>query len=146
MPPTSSFPYTDDDVLRAAIRAHRTLINRMDPETAAHCLSLQPDWPWVEAGSDEHDMLCKKVVDLVLDAPSMAQLAIELGAAGLDQTQAHAWNSTDGLDIAVHLAAHSRLRPAIRNEMMRAVRTSVETVYAKFLGKEPHRHVPESGR
>lgn len=141
-----SIPYTDDDVLRAAIRAHRTLVNRMDTKTAEHCLSVQPDWPWVKAGTDEHDVLCKRVVDLVLDAPLMAQWAIELGAAGLDQTQTYAWNSTDGLDLAVQIVAHPRIRPAIRREMMRAAQAGVEDVYAKYLGKVPQRHVPSSAR
>lgn len=142
----SKLPYTDDDVLRAAIRAHRELTNRMDTATADHGLSMQPDWPWVDVGSDEHDALRKRVADLVLEAPSMAQWAIELGAAGLDQTEAHAWTGTEGLDVAVQIAVNPRVLPAIRREMMRAAQAGIEGVYAKFLGREPQRHIPSSDR
>lgn len=142
----TNIPYTDDDVLRAAITAHRTLINRMDRTTAEHGLGKQTGWPWVETGSDEHDVLCMRVVALVADAPVMAQWAVELGAASLDRTEAHAWGRTEGLDVAVQIAAHQRLQPAIRNELMRAVKGAVESTYAKYLGQVPQHHTRASAR
>lgn len=145
-PPMPTFPYTDDDILRAAIHAHRTLTTRMDTATANHALSLQPDWPWGKVRSEDRQALAKRVIDLVAGAPSMAQWAVELGAAGLDQTDSHSWSGTEGLDVAIQIAAHPRVLPAIRREMMRAAQAGIEDVYAKFLGKEPLHHVPSSAR
>lgn len=141
-----STPYTDDDVLRAATRTYRTLINRADAAAADHGLAMQDRWPWVPVDSAEHKQLCERVLGLVLDGPNLAQWAIELSSAELTHTDAYAWGRTGGLDVAVQIAAHKRLTPAVRGELMTAVKAAVEGVYERLLGQVPQRHIPDSAK
>jgi hypothetical protein len=130
---------------RAAAALHQELATHPHPSEVDSYLDAGPASA-VEAGSEEHAELRRRVLTLVRGAADVSEWAVELGAANLTPFHTHAWRTAAGEDFAVQLAAGEELKPAFRRVLTRAVHDAVEGVYEEYLNQVPKTHIPAAVR